>query len=309
MSLVPNQRILPGGGRQPSGPVRRSSASGSLGGVLNAIFGPVSQKRGILRGKNREGRGVLKGKQLERFLELPSSIRTRNTAAGNAAARISLEPGIPIERMSEIPRVGTVSGFPASREITHGIPTPVPGPIVHLPAGPAPSLPPATRTIPKEAPVSIWADLGKSITKGITSGVTQRIQSKIAPGIVAAPAIAAAAGRVLPALGRVLGSRTVAAASTGAVVGAALFGGAGGDGACPVGYHLNKQDGVGGPARSYCVRNRRMNVGNARAARRSVRRLKGARKLLRDIEKMMPTRTTRRRAPAGHSAHLHHTGG
>jgi len=78
------------------------------------------------------------------------------------------------------------------------------------------------------------------------------------------------------------------------------------DGSCPVGTHPIKQDGVGGPKGSYCVRNRRMNVGNARAARRSVRRLKGARKLLKDIERMMPTKTTRRRAPVHHDHHGHH---
>lgn len=123
------------------------------------------------------------------------------------------------------------------------------------------------------------------------------------PGLIrAAPPVIARAGRLLT--GR------VATAGTAGVLLGQSFGGAGaGDGACPSGWHLNKQDGVGGPAGTYCVRNRRMNFGNARSARRSVRRLKGARKLLKDIEKMMPTRTTRRRAPGGHSAHLHHTGG
>lgn len=60
---------------------------------------------------------------------------------------------------------------------------------------------------------------------------------------------------------------------------------------CPSGFHLRKHDPPGeGPV---CVRNRRMNFGNARAARRSVRRIKGARKLLKDIEKLMPKRTVR----------------
>jgi len=131
----------------------------------------------------------------------------------------------------------------------------------------------------------------KSILGAVKAGVSARIQQKIAPA-----AIIGVAGRVLPGLGR-----AASAGSIGAGV-ATLFGGGGGaqGGACLVGEHLNKQDGVGGPAGTYCVKNRRMNVGNARAARRAVRRLKGARKLLRDIEKMMPTRSTRRRAPAHH---------
>jgi hypothetical protein len=49
----------------------------------------------------------------------------------------------------------------------------------------------------------------------------------------------------------------------------------GGAGACPTGYHLAK-DGSG-----KCVRNRRMNVANPRALRRSMRRVQGFEKLAR----------------------------
>jgi len=136
--------------------------------------------------------------------------------------------------------------------------------------------------------------LHKSILKTLGAGIGRNIQSKL--GI----------GAVLPgigAVGRVLTGRVATAGGIGAAVGSLFGGGGGAQGACPSGWHLAK-DGSG-----RCVRNRRMNFGNARAARRSVRRLKGARKLLKDIEKMMPTKTSRRRAPAGHQAHLHHTGG
>jgi hypothetical protein len=57
-----------------------------------------------------------------------------------------------------------------------------------------------------------------------------------------------------------------------------------GGGACPPGWHLDKR------TRSRCVRNRHMNPGNARAARRSIQRIKGARKLLRSIESQLPKR-------------------
>lgn len=131
----------------------------------------------------------------------------------------------------------------------------------------------------------------------------------------ALPALGGAIGRAAPAIGRAAGTvfrgatgRAATAAGLGVALGASLGGGGAGGNPCASGWHLNKQDGVGGPAGTYCVRNRRMNVGNARAARRSVRRLKGSRKLLRDIEKMMPTKTRARRAPAGHASHLHHTG-
>jgi len=150
--------------------------------------------------------------------------------------------------------------------------------------------------------MSIHKSLIKSITGGIKTGISSRIEAAINPqkNIVA---VVGAAGRVLPGIGRAAVGLPGAAATGGFLAGQ-LFGRGGGGEGCPSGYHFAK-DGSG-----RCVRNRRMNFGNARAARRSVRRLKGARKLLRDIEKMMPTRTTQRRgrAPAGHSAHLHHTG-
>jgi len=58
--------------------------------------------------------------------------------------------------------------------------------------------------------------------------------------------------------------------------GGAPFGGAAGvAGCCPRGYHLAK-DGSG-----RCVRNRRMNVANPRALRRSMRRVQGFEKLAR----------------------------
>ena len=145
----------------------------------------------------------------------------------------------------------------------------------------------------------------KSILQGLRKGISSRVQQKIAPA-----AMAAAVMPAIGAVGRVVLGRTATAAGVGAGV-AGLFGaggGGGGDGgACPSGWHLNKQDGVGGPARTYCVRNRRMNFGNARAARRGVRRLKGARKLLRDIEKMMPTKTRTRRAQHATPSPIVHT--
>ena len=236
----------------------------------------------------------------------PKKLRTFGGFSGRKkpAQRFSTEPGIPLERFSEVPRVPTVSPKPENRfsvpslgSLTGGRPVVTAG----NPTGPI--------GVP---PVSLHKSILKGITGGLSQGITGRINQAINPQkIIAGPAIAGAAGvaaRVLPSLGRVLGSRTVAAAATGMAVGG-LLGGGGGNGVCASGWHLNKQDGIKGPAGTYCVRNRRMNFGNARAARRGVRRLKGARKLLRDIEKMMPSKTRARRAPAGHSAHLHHTGG
>lgn len=52
---------------------------------------------------------------------------------------------------------------------------------------------------------------------------------------------------------------------------------------------------------------RRMNPLNVKAARRAIRRINAVRKITRDIEKQLPTRTVRSRAaPAGHRARLSH---
>jgi len=153
--------------------------------------------------------------------------------------------------------------------------------------------------------VSLWSDLTGALSRGLQTRVQNRAAGRAAPRIIQPGPIPQQAS-VLPVLGtigRVLTGPAARNVAIGTAVGSFFGPGRGGNGACPSGWHLAK-DGSG-----RCVRNRRMNFGNARAARRSVRRLKGARKLLRDIEKMMPTKTTRRRAPAGHSAHLHHTGG
>lgn len=70
-------------------------------------------------------------------------------------------------------------------------------------------------------------------------------------------------------------------------------------GGCPAGFH---------PAKDHsgrCVRNRRMNPLNPRAARRAIRRIKGAMKMLRQIERQLPKQRVRR-APTGHRARLTH---
>lgn len=70
--------------------------------------------------------------------------------------------------------------------------------------------------------------------------------------------------------------------------------------ACPSGFHPAK-DGTG-----RCVRNRRMNPMNPRAARRAIRRIKMARKMLQEIERQLPKQRTRARAFPGHRARLTH---
>lgn len=221
---------------------------------------------------------------------------TQTTPGGRPVFRIQRKPVTPATVTTRVPKppeiiratptTGKKFQRPSLGQLTggRGIVTPRPKAIAKV--EPIAAAKPVAK---KEPPVSIH----KSILKGISGGITARIQSKIAPAAVL-PGIGA--------VGRVLTGRVATAGGIGAAVGS-FFGGGGDAGACPSGWHPAK-DGSG-----RCVRNRRMNFGNARAARRSVRRLKGARKLLKDIEKMMPTKTTRRRAPAGHSAHLHHTGG
>jgi len=210
----------------------------------------------------------------------------------------TVQPGI-IERAiaREVPsarpaKVTTVPRFQVPGNLRG---TPPPGvktvftpPIISTPKTVVPPVIPTTPVVAKEPPVSFH----KSLVSSITGAIGQRVSGAINPtqASIVGPAVAAA-GRVLPSIGRVLTGRVATGVGIGAL-GASILGGGGG--ACPSGYHLAK-DGSG-----RCVRNRRMNFGNARAARRSVRRLKGARKLLRDIEKMMPSKTRARRAPTHH---------
>lgn len=78
------------------------------------------------------------------------------------------------------------------------------------------------------------------------------------------------------------------------------FGGGGG-GACPAGFHLDKR------SRSFCVRNRRMNPLNGKAASRAIRRIKGARKMLQKIERQLPKQKARRTPAHGHRVHVEAT--
>lgn len=70
-------------------------------------------------------------------------------------------------------------------------------------------------------------------------------------------------------------------------------------GACPTGWHMDKR------TRSRCVRNRRMNPLNGRAASRAIRRIKGARKMLQKIERSLPRAKARAVPRHGHRVHVH----
>ena len=69
--------------------------------------------------------------------------------------------------------------------------------------------------------------------------------------------------------------------------------------ACPAGFHIDKR------TRSRCVRNRRMNPLNGRAASRAIRRIKGARKMLQKIERSLPRAKARATPRHGHRVHVH----
>ena len=139
----------------------------------------------------------------------------------------------------------------------------------------------------------------------ITPGPVRQQMSIFAALPALAGPVRAAAPSVFGRIARSPVFRGLVGGAAGSALVSGLGGGADG-GACPSGWHLNKQDGVGGPAGTYCVRNRRTNFGNARAARRSVGRLKGARKLLKDIEKMMPTKTRTKTVTVPAHDHHHH---
>lgn len=106
-----------------------------------------------------------------------------------------------------------------------------------------------------------------------------------------------------------IGARTpagaVARAATGKIVQAAgtrVFPGLGSLPALPLSGGTDvvvHADGTATVKKKY----RRMNYGNAKAARRAIRRIKGVRKMLQDIEKQLPRRTVRSTTHA--HAHTH----
>lgn len=105
----------------------------------------------------------------------------------------------------------------------------------------------------------IGGPIGAAIVGG-TAGVAIGKSMVPVPGAPAAPPSMPGVGMIQPVV-------------AGVVQGA--MAGWGGGGVCPSGYHPAK-DGSG-----RCVRNRRMNVANPRALRRSMRRVKGFEKLAR----------------------------
>jgi len=291
MSLRPvtadQQRIRDRYGLRQRGPVLERSALD--------IEGAAARRREMLAEKFPAG-GISRGSLRRAAIEAVQRFHRQRTSAARVTASRARQPRPSQPPPRILPGPQKVPG-----RLIKGT-RPQDDPIFDLPSN-----------VRGEPDVSLHRGLLDSLSGALRTGIQGRIASIFQPSqsSIVGPAVLGA-GRVLPAIGRTVGgiirSRSAGAAAAGVAVGGLLAGGDGQGGGCPVGFHPNKQAGVGGPRGTYCVRNRRMNVGNARAARRSVRRLKGARKLLRDIEKMMPTKTSRRRAPAGHAAHLHHTG-
>jgi len=119
---------------------------------------------------------------------------------------------------------------------------------------------------------AIWK-VAKPVIGGILGGPVGAVVGGAVAGAAAGKAVVPYAGAPPPPPG---GIPAAAGAFTGAAVGAYRGAAAGyAGGVCPSGYHPAK-DGSG-----RCVRNRRMNIANPRALRRSLRRVKGFEKLAR----------------------------
>jgi len=115
----------------------------------------------------------------------------------------------------------------------------------------------------KVAKPVIGAALGIPMIPTIVGGVAGAVAGK-----AMVPAGPPPAPPSMPGIGAVVGQAVGAAA--GAYISARPAGGV-----CPSGYHPDKRTGT------KCVRNRRMNIANPRALRRSMRRVKGFEKLAR----------------------------
>jgi len=118
---------------------------------------------------------------------------------------------------------------------------------------------------------SVWK-IAKPIVGGLIGGPIGAVVAGTVGGVAAGKALVPAGAAVpappsMPGVGMI--QPVVAGVVQGALAGRAM------GGLCPSGYHPAK-DGSG-----RCVRNRRMNVANPRALRRSMRRVKGFEKLAR----------------------------
>lgn len=128
--------------------------------------------------------------------------------------------------------------------------------------------------------LSFIGKVGKKIWKVAKPLVSSALGFPVAAAVVGGAVGAAAGTAVVPYGGAPPAPPGGIPAAAGAMLGAGIAGyqGArvmGAGGLCPSGYHPAK-DGSG-----RCVRNRRMNIANPRALRRSLRRVKGFEKLAR----------------------------
>ena len=158
-----------------------------------------------------------------------------------------------------------------------------------------------------ENEMSLLADIGRGLANIGLTRVAQR--AGVLPGGAPAQAnILPALGPIVTGAGRVLTSPagrraagTVVATAAGVAGGNLMTGGGVDPGqpgnGCASGFHPDKE------TRTRCVRNRRMNYGNGTAARRAIRRIKGTRRMLQDIERSLPKRTVRTRARSGSHSH------
>jgi hypothetical protein len=157
--------------------------------------------------------------------------------------------------------------------------------------------------------MSIFSTIGKALRAVASTAIQSFIPgpiggalaSPLAPQIAAPKAIRAAlpVAPALPGIGAVGRALVVPALSGGSfldpgVPGPGIFS----PDRPPKGFHLSKQ------APFHFVRNRRMNPLNPKAFRRSVRRIKGAVRFAKEVDKVVAIRPRPRRAH--HDHHRHH---
>jgi hypothetical protein len=153
--------------------------------------------------------------------------------------------------------------------------------------------------------MSIFSTIGKALRAVASTAIQSFVPGPVGVALtsplaapIAAPRVQRAALPVAPALpgigavGRALvlpGAQAVSLLDPG-VPGPGIFSPT----TPPKGFHLSKQ------APFHFVRNRRMNPLNPKAFRRSVRRLKGAVKFAKEVDRVIPIRPRARRAPPVH---------
>lgn len=270
------------------GPAGAGVGARILGGLGRAAKGAVKVARRaqpLLQGMGLPGGGL----PLPTGGATPPFIPDQHLNAGSIVGRVMTGGGRSVvkdvARRATAPIAPQATKFPLGMISTTATPkaTVVPSPVA---TGPTPAAPPKPSNV--DTGVRFRQALPAELTPG-APGVIDVSKSITSAG-VAQMSLVSIAGKLAQRIPQILRNPTIQG-TIGGLAGGAIAG-------LPA---LTGPTNGNGEKKKY----RRMNYGNAKAARRAIRRIKGVRKMLQDIERQLPRKQVRARAQkdlgAGHT--------